>query len=279
LRPYIFFCIVSYQIAERHPILKSRAISMPAPPSAASPGPQPPRLLGQVRQTALGRFGRPERGERHADWVRRYILFHGKRHPRDLGAGDAGRFLEHIPQSEKDPLRCLEQAQEALTFLYQDVLHLNLGELALPQPPRLLDRVRHAIRARHYSLRTESCYVEWVERFIRFHGRRHPNTMINKKGLATYCKNVESSDRLGLGQAIAKSFRLVPRPAADEDAQFAAALQRAPQGVRARLRFPFWPTGKDSWRVRGAGPWRYSSRTVSKTGAGDGCGESSGRSR
>jgi integron integrase len=121
--------------------------------------------------------GRPEPAERYADWVRRYILFHGKRHPRDLGMGDVGRFLEHIAHSEKDPLRCLEQAHEALTFLYKDLLHLNLGELPLPQPPKLLDRVRHAIRVRHHSPRTEDCYVQWSERFVRFHGLRHPNTM------------------------------------------------------------------------------------------------------
>ena len=39
---------------------------------------------------------------------------------------------------------------------------------------RLLDRVRAAIRARHYSPRTEDVYVAWVRRFILFHGKRHP---------------------------------------------------------------------------------------------------------
>ena len=42
---------------------------------------------------------------------------------------------------------------------------------------KLLDRVRHAARAKHYSYRTEQAYVYWVERFIRFHGIRHPDTM------------------------------------------------------------------------------------------------------
>jgi integron integrase len=46
-----------------------------------------------------------------------------------------------------------------------------------PGQPRLLDRVRHAIRARHYSLRTEEAYVAWVRRFILFHGKRHPMEM------------------------------------------------------------------------------------------------------
>ena len=43
--------------------------------------------------------------------------------------------------------------------------------------PRLLDRVREAIRARHYSLRTEEAYVAWIRRFILFHRKRHPAEM------------------------------------------------------------------------------------------------------
>lgn len=45
------------------------------------------------------------------------------------------------------------------------------------QPPKLLDRLRHACRVRHYSIRTEDAYHDWVERFIRFHGLRHPGTL------------------------------------------------------------------------------------------------------
>jgi integron integrase len=49
---------------------------------------------------------------------------------------------------------------------------------AVPSPkPRLLDQVREAIRARHYSPRTEKAYVFWIRRFIVFSGRRHPDTM------------------------------------------------------------------------------------------------------
>jgi integron integrase len=43
--------------------------------------------------------------------------------------------------------------------------------------PRLLDRVRHALRARHYSPRTEKSYVAWIRRFVLFHGKRHPSEM------------------------------------------------------------------------------------------------------
>ena len=44
-------------------------------------------------------------------------------------------------------------------------------------PPKLLDRVREAIRTRHYSRRTEKAYVTWIRRFIVFHGKRHPSQM------------------------------------------------------------------------------------------------------
>jgi len=43
--------------------------------------------------------------------------------------------------------------------------------------PRLLDQVRHAIRARHYSRRTEAAYTHWIRRFVLFHGKRHPAEM------------------------------------------------------------------------------------------------------
>ena len=43
--------------------------------------------------------------------------------------------------------------------------------------PRLMDRLREAIRVRHYSLRTEEAYRQWVRRFILFHGKRHPESM------------------------------------------------------------------------------------------------------
>ena len=46
-----------------------------------------------------------------------------------------------------------------------------------PQQPRLLDRVRAALRARHYSRRTEKAYVHWIKRYIFFHGKRHPAEM------------------------------------------------------------------------------------------------------
>ncbi|MFQ5700575.1 MAG: phage integrase N-terminal SAM-like domain-containing protein, partial [Acidobacteriota bacterium] len=58
-------------------------------------------------------------------------------------------------------------------------------EAATGRTPRLLDQVRHRIRARHYSPRTEATYVHWVRRFIRFHGLRHP-AMMGKEEIAGF---------------------------------------------------------------------------------------------
>ena len=68
-----------------------------------------------------------------------------------------------------------------VTYPVDDPLADNLAVREAPpcEPPRprLLDRVREAIRARHYSRRTEKAYVHWIKRYIFFHGKRHPAEM------------------------------------------------------------------------------------------------------
>jgi len=44
-------------------------------------------------------------------------------------------------------------------------------------PPKLLDQVSNAIRTKHYSLRTEKTYKDWIRRYILFHHKRHPKEM------------------------------------------------------------------------------------------------------
>jgi integron integrase len=47
----------------------------------------------------------------------------------------------------------------------------------MSEPPRLLDRIRMAVRTRHYSIRTEEAYVAWAKRYILFHNKKHPSAM------------------------------------------------------------------------------------------------------
>lgn len=54
---------------------------------------------------------------------------------------------------------------------------MSLPPAPRPDNPKLLDRVRDAIRLKHYSLRTEQAYTDWIRRFILFHKKRHPSEM------------------------------------------------------------------------------------------------------
>lgn len=68
-----------------------------------------------------------------------------------------------------------------LLLLAYDVMSNNPELLIKPDAaadaPKLLDRVRHRLRLKHYSLRTETAYVGWIKRYILFHGKRHPVDM------------------------------------------------------------------------------------------------------
>jgi site-specific recombinase XerD len=60
---------------------------------------------------------------------------------------------------------------------------------------KLLARVRHALRARHYSPRTEHAYVRWILRYLRFHGRRHPGELGSAE-VTAFLANLTARERL-----------------------------------------------------------------------------------
>jgi integron integrase len=100
--------------------------------------------------------------------------------------------------------------------------------------PRLLDRMRGVLRARHYSLRTEDSYVQWAKRFILFHGKKHPSAMgadeIN--GYLTHLaveRHVSASTQ---GQALAAILFLY-RDVLGEEIPWLTDLVRAPRRDRA----------------------------------------------
>jgi len=83
----------------------------------------------------------------------------------------------------------------------------------MPQPPRLLDQVRDAIRVRHYSYRTEKAYVDWIRRFILFHGKRHPAQMAGKE-VADFLSHLARDRQVAAatqGQALAALLFLYKR--------------------------------------------------------------------
>ena len=70
-------------------------------------------------------------------------------------------------------------------------------------PVKLLDRVRQRIRLKGYSIRTEKSYVSWIKRFIRFHGRRHPQEM-GKPEIESFLSHLAQIPGVGPQQHIEK---------------------------------------------------------------------------
>jgi integron integrase len=87
----------------------------------------PPKLLDQVRDKLRVKHYSIRTEQSYVDWINRYILFHGKRHPKDLGARDLEAFLTHLAVAGKVAAATQNQAKSALLFLYREVL-----EIALP---------------------------------------------------------------------------------------------------------------------------------------------------
>ncbi|HJZ90661.1 MAG TPA: phage integrase N-terminal SAM-like domain-containing protein [Gemmataceae bacterium] len=63
------------------------------------------------------------------DWCRRFILFHGKRHPQEMGAAEINQFLTHLAVDGHVSASTQNQAFSALLFLYRDVLQVDPGRI------------------------------------------------------------------------------------------------------------------------------------------------------
>ena len=81
-----------------------------------------PKLLDQVRGKIRLKHYSIRTEQAYVDWIRRFILFFGKRHPRDLGAAEVEQFLTHLAVEGKVAASTQSQAKSALLFLYREVL-------------------------------------------------------------------------------------------------------------------------------------------------------------
>jgi integron integrase len=90
------------------------------------PSENPPRLLDQVRELIRVRHYSIRTEEAYVQWIRRFILFHGKRHPREMGAPELTSFLSSLAVQHKVAASTQNQALHAILFLYRDVLKVDL---------------------------------------------------------------------------------------------------------------------------------------------------------
>src|SRR5947199_926005 len=98
-------------------------------PEPTGPGPTPPRLLDRVRHACRLRHYSLRTEDCYADWVRRFVLFHGKRHPLEMGAAEINAFLTHLAVEGHVSASTQNQAFSALLFLYQKVLEVDPGRI------------------------------------------------------------------------------------------------------------------------------------------------------
>jgi site-specific recombinase XerD len=92
----------------------------------ALPSSKPPKLLDRVRATMrLNRYS-PRTEQVYIDWIKRYIRFHGVRHPKEMGADEVKAFLSHLATQMNVAASTQNQAFSALLFLYQEVLKERL---------------------------------------------------------------------------------------------------------------------------------------------------------
>jgi len=91
-----------------------------------SPTPQPPKLLHQVRDRLRLKHYSIRTEQAYVDWIKRFIWFQDKRHPKDMGAQEVEVFLTHLAVKGKVSASTQNQAKSALLFLYREVLEQQL---------------------------------------------------------------------------------------------------------------------------------------------------------
>jgi len=136
---------------------------MNAPASAATG----PKLLDRLRLALRTRHGSPRTEEAYVAWCRRFILFHRKRHPAELGPAEITAFVTHLAVHEHVSASTQNQALSALLFLYRTVLGRPLGRIDgivhAKRPKRLpVVLTRDEVRAVLSRLHGTSWLMAWL---------------------------------------------------------------------------------------------------------------------
>jgi integron integrase len=87
------------------------------------------KLLDQVREVLRKRHYSIRTEQAYVDWIKRYIFFHEKRHPLEMGAQEISRFLTYLATKRNVAASTQNQALNAIVFLYKQVLQKEIGDL------------------------------------------------------------------------------------------------------------------------------------------------------
>jgi len=83
-------------------------------------------LLDDVARAIKTKHYSPKTEQAYTRWIRRYIVFHGKRHPKELGGPEVSRFISYLATEREVAASTQNQALSAILFLYKDVLEMDL---------------------------------------------------------------------------------------------------------------------------------------------------------
>jgi integron integrase len=95
-------------------------------PQVAPDAAHPPKLLDQVRARIRVKHYSIRTEDQYLQWIKRYIYFHDKRHPREMGAAEVEAFLSDLAVNGRVAASTQNQALSALLFLYREVLEITL---------------------------------------------------------------------------------------------------------------------------------------------------------
>ena len=93
--------------------------------------PQGKKLLDQLRDAIRIKQYSPRTEKTYLHWVREYILFHNKRHPKEMGVAEINQFITHLVVERKASASTQNQAISAIHFLYRYILNIDLDQSAL----------------------------------------------------------------------------------------------------------------------------------------------------
>ena len=100
-----------------------------------------PKLLDQVRDVIRRKHYSIRTEQAYIDWIKRFIIYHGKRHPREMAEEEVADFLTHLARDLNVAASTQNQALSALLFLYKEVLRHEIGWLEkverAKKPPKL----------------------------------------------------------------------------------------------------------------------------------------------
>src|SRR6266498_888240 len=91
------------------------------------------KLLDQYRDVLRVKRYSPRTEDTYVLWVKNFIFYHKKRHPKEMGISEIGQFLTHLASDKEVSASTQNQAFSAILFLYRHVLHIDLDELILAQ--------------------------------------------------------------------------------------------------------------------------------------------------